>query len=55
MDQMDLTSCKFDDGSIKLANPRVLAVENSQKDNLNLGEEMKADDSEGFMKEMENK
>ena len=49
---MDLISHKSDDGSINLAKPRILAVENSQKDNLHLEEGMKADYCEDFMKAM---
>ena len=36
--------------SINVAKPRVLASETSQKDNLNLGKSMKADDREDFIK-----
>ena len=44
-----MISCNSDDGSINLADQRILAAENSQEDNLHLGEEMKADDCEDFM------
>ena len=47
---MDLISRNSDDGYINLADPRIIAVENSQKDNLNLGDAMKADDRDYFMK-----
>ena len=50
MDHMDLVSRNSDDGYINLADPRILAAENSQKDNLHLGESMKADDYEDFTK-----
>ena len=49
---MDLIRLKSDDGSISLAEPIILAAEPSRKDNLYLGEAMKADDREDFMKEM---
>ena len=49
---MDLISHKSDDGSIKFADPIILAEEASQKYNLHLGEAMKAYDSEDFMKAM---
>ena len=52
MDHIDLISHNYDDGSINLANPEILAAETSQKDNLHLGEAMKSDDPEDFMKEM---
>ena len=42
MDHMDLTSRNFDDISINLANPRIIAAETSQKENIHLGEAMKA-------------
>ena len=53
MDHMDLIICNSDEGSINLVDPRILAAETSQKDNLHLGEAIKADDCEDFMKEME--
>ena len=37
MDQMDLISCNSDDGSINLVDPRIIAAETSQKDNLHFG------------------
>ena len=46
---MDLISSNSDDGYINLADPKILAAETSQKDNVNLGEAMKADDREDFM------
>ena len=46
---MDLISCNSDDGYINLADPRILAAENSQKDNLHLGEAMKANDRDDFI------
>ena len=49
---MDLISTNSDDGSINLADPRILSAETSQKDNLHLGEVMKADNREDFMKKM---
>ena len=53
MGHMDLISRNSDDGSINLADPRILAAETSQKDNLQLGKAMKADDHEDFMTVME--
>ena len=53
MDHMYLTSRNSDDGYINLADTITLAAENSQKDNLHLGEAMKADDCEDFMKATE--
>ena len=50
---MDLISRNSDDGSINLAYLRILTAETSQKDNLYLGETMKANDREDFMKAME--
>ena len=55
MNHMDLISRNSDGGSIKLADPRIITTETSQKDNLCLGKSMKADDHEDFMKEMEKK
>ena len=52
MDHMDLISRNSDDGSINLADPRNIAAETSQKDNLYLGKAMKAYDREDFMKVM---
>ena len=49
MDHMDLISRNSDDGSINLADPRILTAETSQKDNLHLGKAMKSDDREDFM------
>ena len=37
MDHMDLRSCNYDDGSINLAETRILEEETSQKDNIHLG------------------
>ena len=53
MDHMDLISRNIDDNSINLADPRLLAADISEKDNLHLGEAMKADDREDFLKAME--
>ena len=53
MDNMDLISRNSDEGSMNLADPRIIASETSQKDNPHLGEAMKADDCEDFMKSME--
>ena len=53
MDHMDMISCNSDDGYINLADPIILEAETSQKDNLHLGEAMKADDCEYFMTVME--
>ena len=50
MDHMDLISRNYDDGSINLADPRILEAKNSQKDNPHFGKAMKADDREDFMK-----
>ena len=50
---MDLISCSLDGGYINLAYPRIIAVENYQKDNLHLGKAMKSDDHEYFMRAME--
>ena len=52
MDHMDMTSRKYDDGFINLADPIIPAEETSQKDHLHLGEAMKSDDREDFMKTM---
>ena len=52
-DHMDLVSCNYDDGYINLADPRIVAAETPQKDNLHLGEAMKSDDCEDFMKAIE--
>ena len=48
-----MISRNSDYGSINLSDPRILAAETFQKDNLHLGKSMKADDSEDFMKTME--
>ena len=53
MDHMDLTSRNFDDISINLADPRIIAAETSQKENLHLGEAMKAYYRQDLMKAME--
>ena len=53
MDHMDLISPNSDEVSIHLSNPIILAAETSQKDNLHLGETMKADNCEDFMKAKE--
>ena len=53
MDYTDLISHKFDDGSIRLADPRILAAKKSQKYNLRSDEAMKSDNREDFMKAME--
>ena len=50
---MDLISHNSDDGSINLADPRILAAETYQKDNFHLGKAMKSDDREDFMKATE--
>ena len=52
MAHMDLISRNSDDGSINLSDPRIIAEETYQKDNLRLGEAIKADDHEDFMKAM---
>ena len=49
---MNLISRNSDDRCINLSDPRILAAEPSQKDNLHLGKAMKADDCEDFMKAM---
>ena len=49
MDHMDMISRNSDNGSINLVDPRIPAAETSQKDNLHLGEAMKADDGGDFM------
>ena len=53
MNHMDLISRNIDNNSINLADPRLLAADISEKDNLHLGEAMKADDREDFLKAME--
>ena len=53
MDHMDLISHNSDYGSINLSDPKILAAETSWKNNLRLGEAMKADDCEDFMTVME--
>ena len=50
MRHMDLISQKSDDGSINLADPKILVAETSQKDNPHLSEAMKSDDREDFMR-----
>ena len=55
MVHMDLINRNSDDGSINLSDPIIISAETSQKYNLRLGEAMKADDCEDFMKAMENK
>ena len=52
MDHMGLISRNSDDGYINLAEPIILATETSQKYNTHLGEAMKADECEYFMKAM---
>ena len=37
MYHMDLICCNSDDVSINISDPRILAAETSQKDNLHLG------------------
>ena len=53
MDHMYLTSRNSDDGYINLEETITLAAETSQKDDPHLGEAMKADDREDFMKTTE--
>ena len=53
MDHIDLISHNVDDGYINLADPRILAVETSQKDNLHFGAAMKYGYREDYMKAME--
>ena len=50
IDHMDLIRHNLDDGYINLAEPKILAAETSQKDNLHFGKALKDDDCEGFMK-----
>ena len=50
---MDLISHNFDDESINLADPIIIAAENSQKCNPHLGRSVKAECCEDFMKAME--
>ena len=50
MDHMDLISRNYDDGSINLADPKIIVAETSQKDNSHLSEAMKSDDREDFMR-----
>ena len=52
MEHIDLMSRNRDNGSNNLVDPNILAEENSQKDSLHLGEAMKYDDREYFMKAM---
>ena len=49
---MYMTSHNFDDWSINLEDPIIIAAETSQKDNIHFGEAIKSDDSEYFMKTM---
>ena len=49
MDHINLISRNSGYGSINLADPRILVAETSQKDNLHLGEAIKADYCEDFM------
>ena len=53
MDHIYLISRNSDDESINLAEPMILAAKTSQKDNPHLGEAMKADYCEDFLKAME--
>ena len=55
MDHMDLISHNYYDGSINLVYPRIIAAETYQKNHLHLGEGIKADNCEDFMKAMEKK
>ena len=48
-----MISRKYDGRYIKLADPRIIGAETSQKDNIHLGEAMKYDDREDFMKTIE--
>ena len=48
-----MISQNFDDRWINLAYPRILASENRRKYNIHLGEVMKSDDFEDFMKATE--
>ena len=50
---MDLISRNYGDGSIKLADPRILAAGTSQKDNLHLGRTIKDNYREYFVTIME--
>ena len=50
---MDLISRNYDKGFINLVDPIILETETSHKDNINLGEAMKVDDCDDFMKAME--
>ena len=52
MEQMDLITQNVYDGSNNLADPRTLAAKKSLKYNLRLGEAMKSDYRESFMKAM---
>ena len=47
---MDMISHNFYYGYINLADPRIIAAENSQKDNPHLGKAMKAEDCEDLIK-----
>ena len=52
MEHMDMTSRNYDEIFINFSYRRILVAENSQKDNLHLGEARKADNREEFMKAM---
>ena len=52
MEQMDLITQTFYDGFNNLADPRPLAAKKYQKYNIHLGEAMKSDYREAFMKAM---
>ena len=52
MYHMDLIICNSADRSTNLSDPIILAAETFWKNNLHLGEAMKADDRENFMKAM---
>ena len=45
-----MISHNYDDGSTNILDSRIFEAETSQKDNLHLGEAIKADYSEDFMK-----
>ena len=53
MYHMDMISRNSGDGSINLEDPRILAEETSQKDNLHLCKAMNSDDHEDLMNEIE--
>ena len=50
MDHKDMTSWNLDDGYLDLPDPSIITAETPYKDNIHLGEEMKVDDCENFMK-----